>query len=156
MIDQVIEKLGERNEEPTSYFEHLQDNEFWLSAFVSSEDTEILTTNEKMLFQYLVTVIFDSFKEAGLSDMEDPDLETLGGIEDAHWDLFGKQKGLFRDRLNVFFEATGEEDLLAFVEDMLIEEEGEESDLSEIGRNVIFVKVNALIDFLSGITTENS
>ena len=90
MIDQVIEKLGARHEEPTSYFEHLQDNEFWLSAFVSAEDTEILIKNEKMLFQYLVTVIFESFKESGPSDIED--LEILGEIEDAHWDLFGKQK----------------------------------------------------------------
>ena len=149
-IDQIIADLDRADKELSDYYEDLTSDEFWLAAFVSTEDIDILKDGEKILFQYIISVIYESYKKSGLPVGEDFNIEPLGNYEEANWEVFEKQKGSFRERLTIFFDTTSEEDLLAFVEDMLMAEEGDNS-LSEIGRNVIFVKAKSLIDFLSNI-----
>ena len=50
----------------------------------------------------------------------------------------------FRDRLNVFFEKTSQEDLLAFIEDSLLEEE--EELVTKVGREPMFIALKSIID----------
>jgi len=50
----------------------------------------------------------------------------------------------FRERLDEFFEETKQEDLLAFIEDALLDDE--ESPVSKEGREPMFVTLKAVID----------
>ena len=47
-----------------------------------------------------------------------------------------------------FFQDYPQEDLLAFVEDSLIDDEENDTPISNIGRNVIFVSMKSFIDCL--------
>ncbi|MFT5382917.1 MAG: hypothetical protein ACI81W_000313, partial [Saprospiraceae bacterium] len=53
----------------------------------------------------------------------------------------------FRDKLDVFFENTSQEDLLAFVEDALVQDE-EDDMISPEGREYVFITLKTIIDCL--------
>jgi len=76
--------------------------------------------------------------------------EALSIAEETNW---GKMQEVsakkFRERLDVFFSSTSQEDLLAFIEDALLDEE--EGILSKEGREPIFIILKSIIDALSGM-----
>ena len=53
----------------------------------------------------------------------------------------------FRDRMDIFFENYSQEDLLAFVEDNLVEDE--DSLVTKEGREPMFVALKSVIDILT-------
>ncbi|MFK8104727.1 MAG: hypothetical protein AB8G15_19570, partial [Saprospiraceae bacterium] len=76
---------------------------------------------------------------------------TLEEKEEDNWEkLENVPAGSFRDRLDVFFKDYPQEDLLAFAEDALVEEE-EDSDinLTKEGKELMFVALKTIIDCLT-------
>ena len=53
-----------------------------------------------------------------------------------------------RDRMTVFFDDSDQEDLLAFVEDALVEDD-EDSVVTKEGREPIFVALKTVIDIIA-------
>ena len=74
------------------------------------------------------------------------DIEEFQHHEDQNWAL-REEVANVTEAIDQYFDGFVEEDLLAFVEDMLIIDE--ESEITELGREVIFITAKSYIDFIA-------
>ncbi|MFK7775716.1 MAG: hypothetical protein AB8F94_26575 [Saprospiraceae bacterium] len=144
IIDQVAEEIGGSEEafkEATVDLSLEQPN---IAAYIFSENFDLFTDAEKQYFLFLVLVVFKSIKNE-VGDLPRTSAEVLGKFEEQNWQLINEVTSKqFRDRLNIFFENTPQEDLLAFIEDSLTEEE--EELITKVGREPMFVALKSIID----------
>ena len=116
--------------------------------WIFSESFDILNQEEKQYFLFLSLVIIVSISEAlEIEDVIDP--KRIEVAEEKNWEVFTSQSAKeFREKINVFFDAYPQEDLLAFVEDAL-ELEQEDQVVTTIGRPPMFMALKTLIDILA-------
>ncbi len=118
--------------------------EYW-----GAEDFTLLTQDERELMLYLLLVLTKSVEQVkgALPPLSDEDLENA---EERNWErLETVTSKLFRDRMDVFFNDYPQEDLLAFVEDNLVEDE--DSVVTKEGREPMFVALKSVIDVLTNV-----
>lgn len=143
-IDRIAEEIGASEQafkEATIDLSMEQPN---IVAYIFSDNFDLFTAAEKQYFLFLVLVIFKSVKSE-MEDLPRTSAEALGMFEEKNWELINEVTSKqFRDRLNVFFENTSQEDLLAFVEDSLLEEE--EELVTKVGREPMFIVLKSIID----------
>ena len=145
-IDHLIETMDTSPDGVNRFWSHSQSQFPELSHYILNVDQDILTEDEYGQMLFIAMVILSAYKSVG-SKSQLPDVpEKISKIEDQNWELLDNQRGDFRTKLNVFFDQYPEEDLLAFVEDLLVDDEV--SEISQVGREVIFVKLKTVIDFL--------
>jgi len=127
--------------------------------YQQTESFELLTQDERDYLQYLLLVIYGAMTPpAEHAEKDRPKLAMLSGEHIEHWDekcwewmqaTVGKPMAT---RLDKFFDAIDQEELLAFAEDSLVdsEEEGEGANLFVSGpsRELGFV---ALAVFIGGL-----
>jgi hypothetical protein len=148
MIDAVILKLETADFEQEVAF--LGEKQPILLGYVLSEDFELLTNAEREWLLYLVLVVYQAIESGGkkIDPLSKNDLEAA---EEANFErLETVTAKRFRDRMTPFFEGYPQEDLLAFVEDSLTEDE-EDTDnfLTKEGREPMFVALKSVIDVLT-------
>ena len=144
IIDAITEDIGssEANFKKTTL--ELREEQPAVTAYIFSENFDLFTQAEKEYFLFLVLVIFKSFKKEE-SDLRQITENELGKQEEANWELLGDVTSKkFRERMDVFFKNYIQEDLLAFVEDSLMEEE--EEMVTKVGREPMFVALKSIID----------
>jgi hypothetical protein len=121
-----------------------------LLAYVLSEDFELLTNDERDWLLYLVLVIWNACEKVHgeIGPLSKNALETA---DELNWErLEHVTAKRFRDRMTPFFEGYKQEDLLAFVEDSLTEdEEDTENVVTKEGREPMFVALKSVIDALT-------
>ena len=80
--------------------------------------------------------------------------QEIGEAEENNYEILEASTAKkFRDRLDLFFENTSQEDLLAFAEEAVLEsEEDPDSLVSKEGREPIFIALKTIVDVL---TTED-
>ena len=142
-IDQTVEKLSESASLDEAIKELAEARPF-LVAYLSSETTSAFSNEEKDFLFFATSVIVSSIEriEPKLSLLG---LEMLTEIEELNFTTLTETKGkAFRDRITVFFENYPQEDLLAFAEDAL--EEDEETLITSEGREYLFVMLKTIID----------
>jgi len=145
IIESIAEEIGNSEANFKTATIELQEEQPIIASYIFSENFDLFTQAEKEYFLFLVLVIFKSIKK-GNPDLEIFDIDALGKIEEKNWELLSDVTSKkFRDRLNVFFENYFQEDLLAFVEDSLTEEE--EELVTKIGREPMFIALKSIIDF---------
>ena len=121
--------------------------------FLKRERWHLLYDVEYELLWLITEVILRSFHVTYLGKSYDVVPDYLEAIEEGVWFIMEKRSKMsFRDRLDPFFEITGEEDVLAFIEDSLIDD-GEDS-LTQPGREMVFVAGCALLFALEGVNPE--
>ena len=115
-------------------------------AFLFTENTELFTEYEKEYLLFILLTIWQAIrKEIDVNVMDEIDSEELSVAEEKNWELLESISAKrFRDRLDVFFKDNKQTDLLAFVEDMLLDEEDEL--LTKEGREPMFVIPKSIID----------
>ncbi len=115
-------------------------------AYLLSENFYLLTEQEKDMLLYFVLVVRRAYMKA--TEGKEPEAvseEELGVAEEANWArLEGTSAKKFRERLDVFFADTPQEDLLAFFEDVLLDDE--EEIITKAGREYIFVAAKSIVD----------
>jgi hypothetical protein len=116
--------------------------------WIFSESFDILNQEEKQYFLFLSLVIIVAISEE--LDAEDAiDPKRIELAEEKNWEVFTSQSSKeFREKINVFFDAYPQEDLLAFVEDAL-ELEQEDQVVTTIGRPPMFMALKTIIDILA-------
>jgi membrane-associated HD superfamily phosphohydrolase len=121
-----------------------------LLGYVLSEDFELLTNDERDWLLYLVLVLWKSIEKV-YDNAEQIRKEDLEAADEANWErLEHVTAKRFRDRMTTFFEGYKQEDLLAFVEDNLTEdEEDTENVVTKEGREPMFVALKSVIDALT-------
>jgi len=146
-IEQVLDRLDASDEWYDELLQQMQLEQPTILAFLVAEQFDVLTPEEKDFMLYLALVIWQSVREVR-GDI-DPISETkLGEAEEANWTLFEETKAKsFRKQLDAFYEQSKQEDLIALVEDALIED-GDDLVTKE-GREPMFVALKTLIDVLT-------
>ena len=148
IIDEIVIELESAD------FEHevtlLGEKQPILLGYVLSVDFELLTNDEREWLLYLVLVLWKAIEKVHekVGPLSKNDLEAA---EEANWErLEHVTAKRFRDRMTPFFEGYPQEDLLAFVEDNLTEdEEDTENVVTKEGREPMFVALKSVIDVLT-------
>lgn len=143
-IEEVLESFVNDREEYEESLSDLMDQQPPLLAFLDQESNDVLTEEEKDVLWYIILIIITSVRRSGVSVGELSDI-ALGNFEESNWEILQQQpKGTFREKITPFFEEYEQEDLLAFVEDTL--ELEDDSPVTAVGRDVIFVSAKTVID----------
>lgn len=122
-------------------------------SFLLSDQEGALTEDERDFTLYLATVIWRSVEHMGPST-DKVSAKRLSDAEEANWDLMGLTSGKnFRHRLDVFFNKTPQEDLLAFIEDSITPNEEGASEgsfpVTTEGAEPIFIALKTVVDVLT-------
>jgi hypothetical protein len=148
----LIDKVAETLETSESAFQEaisaLGDEQPALLSYFFSEDMEAFTQEEKDYLLFLTVVIWRSVLQSGLTPPQvSPD--DLTEAEEENWDMLQAiSSPRFRERLDPFFLSTPQEDLLAFIEDALLDDE--DSPVTKEGREAMFVTLKTVVDVLTG------
>lgn len=117
-----------------------------LEDYLEAEIFPNLTKEEAEVLHFCLTVIYGTIKSA--KSGKKFDLDEYMDAEEANWAFRDKNKS-FISSLDKYFDDYPEEDLLAFVEDMIVDDEDQE--LSIAGQEIIFISAKSLIDQQKGI-----
>ena len=155
--EQVIEEamaafeLSEKTEKTVK--KTFQENQQMLYTYLFSDSFSFLKDGEKEIFLYLALLVYKSFNTVN------PDLEaiaeaTIGQYEERNWEKWNEAKGkTVTDKLDTFFLNYPLEDLLALIEDSLIDEEEEDNyfNFTKEGKEIMIIGLKTLIDALHGL-----
>jgi hypothetical protein len=150
-IDEVIEALEDLNDE--HYEQHTEafaEAQPVLMSWLFGDNFDLLNEDEKGYLQYLSLIVWLSVvKVNGLGEAVSE--EQIGEAEEQNYEVLeGSTAKKFRDRLNPFFENAPQEDLLAFAEEAVLEDEDNpEALVTKEGREPIFVALKTVIDVLA-------
>ncbi|MGB1216291.1 MAG: hypothetical protein ACPG5P_00360, partial [Saprospiraceae bacterium] len=126
--------------------EELKQRQPVVMAYLLSDNFYLLTEQEKDMLLYFALVIRKSYQKT--NDGQEPEAiseDEMGNAEEANWArLEDSSAKTFRERLDIFFADTPQEDLLAFFEDVLIDDEEEIT--TKAGREYIFVAAKSIVD----------
>lgn len=149
IIDSVAQQLESTPDGYVLAIEEMKISQPALLAYFLSEDFHLLTEDENEYLLYLGIVIWKSITSVS-PDLPAVSEKELEMAEEINWDLLTHvTSNKFRERMNVFFENYSQEDLLAFVEDALIDDE--DAFISKEGREPLFVTLKTVIDALCKI-----
>ncbi len=151
VIDQVIEELENLSE--TQYEQRMEvfaEAQPVIFTWLFSEQFDLLNEDEKGYLQYLALIAWSSIEKAN-GPLETASEDQIGEAEERNYEMIElATANNFRGRLDVFFDNTTQEDLLAFAEEAVLEEEDEpESLVSKEGREPIFIALKTMIDVLT-------
>ena len=151
-IDAIIDEL-----------EHLTDDQYEqrMEAFASAqpvlvaylfndENFHLLTEEEKGFLHYLALITWAAVVKIN-GPVPSVGEDTIGEAEEKNYALLEQATAKkFRDRLDPFFENYPQEDLLAFAEEAVLEDEDDPDALvTKEGREPIFVAMKTVIDVLT-------
>lgn len=152
VIDQIIEELENASDEQyEARMEAFAEAQPVLVAWLfDSEQFGLLTEDEQGYLQYLCLIAWSAAERVN-GPLEPASEEQIGLAEEKNYEVMEASTAKkFRDRLNPFFEGTAQEDLLAFAEDAVCEDEDDpEALVTKDGREPIFVAVKTLVDVLT-------
>ena len=151
IIDKVIEELDALDENQyESRMEAFARSQPVIVAYLFDEENfHLLTEDEKGFLQYLALIIWMSNEKVN-PYTEPVSEEMIGEAEEKNYALLEEATGKnFRDRLNIFFTDYSQEDLLAFAEEAVLEDEDDpEALISKEGREPVFIAAKTIIDAL--------
>lgn len=148
IIDEVLDELGESTELPADALDRLREEQPVVLAYLFTENFNAFLRQEKEYLLYLLLVMWEATKRVN-KQVPDVTEEALSQAEEANWNTLQEVSSKrFRDRLDVFFADTQQEDLLAFIEDSLLDEE--DGFVSKEGREPMFVILKSILDCWSG------
>jgi hypothetical protein len=143
-IDLAIDAISDSDERYDAALESIESQQAELMAYIFGEDEATFSDEEKDFLLYLLLIIWETIR-LKVNPIAPVTSTALAEAEEATWESMEANVGKkFRERLDEFFEETKQEDLLAFIEDALLDDE--ESPVSKEGREPMFVMLKAVID----------
>ena len=148
LIDEVALSLESSQGAYEEAVEQLREEQPVVLAYLFNDELKVFTQAEKEYLLYLVLVLWKSIETANPGEIPAVSANDFTEKEEKNWLLLQEQKKRsFRDKLDVFFDQYAQEDLLAFVEDALAEDEEEsEAVVTKEGREAIFVILRSILD----------
>ena len=135
-----------------SYLQSLEDNindifleEKALISYLSSDNFDVLNDSERKVMFFCCEVIFHAYKNCHGAYPE-LDMDEFNTIEEKNWAIREETSSwdASKDR---FFSLTQEEDMLSFVEDILVDDE--DNDMTDIGKEFIFILCQSYIEAIT-------
>lgn len=123
-----------------------KDSQPFFFQFLSTENFNLLKEEEFDHLLFILLTIFSSIEE----DVQSTAIEAsrIEEVDEKNWSIFNSSK-TFNKAKDAFFESYRQEDLLAYVEDSLVEDE--DDFMSQVGREVLFITAKSMIDCLEEI-----
>ena len=144
-IDKTVDALESADFERE--VEYLSERQPELVGYLFSEDFDLLTEDERGYMLYLTLVLYQSV-ETQNGNVPPINASDLENAEENNWTLLENiTEKRFRERITVFFEKTQQEDLLAFIEDALTDDE--DNMITPEGREPIFVALKSIVDIIT-------
>jgi len=112
-----------------------------VQSYIYSEIMPNLLEDEKGICLFCLSVLGKTMHDH--NGFVFSDVDQYVEAEENNWSIRDKNQK-WNDALDIYFNAYPEEDLLAFVEDMLIDDD--DQSLSLVGKEIIFVSCKSLID----------
>jgi hypothetical protein len=152
ITENIIDQYIERYETEANYLTDLKiltETQPELMAFIDQENYTLLTNDEVALMEYLSAIIYFSCQ----SQYEKAIVingKNLEKAEEDNWDIFNASTNKnFNKILDIYFENYPQEDLLALIEDCIIQDE--DSTVTAVGREIIFVACKSIIDTIHAL-----
>lgn len=146
IIDQVATQFDTNTPEWEELLTQFHTEQPVILGWLYAENGKAFEQSEKEYLLFILIVLWQSTKSV-LPNLPMIDEQQLEMAEEKNWEIMDGVKARdFRDRLNDFFEGYDQEDLLAFVEDSLVAEEGEEGYIAPIAREAAFIYLKTVID----------
>lgn len=146
----ITEKQIEVNLEKVNQFDDInldpfieEQSEFL--SYIKSEIAPSLLEEELKLFLFCISVIYNSIREENDNNELTFEIEEFETNDELNWGQRDKSTS-FEKSKDLLFENYTEEDLLAFVEDLIADDEDEQ--LSDVGKEIIFLNAKSYIDTL--------
>lgn len=148
IIDQSIERIQQMDFEDA--FKQFSQKHPLLVSYLGGEQFAVLEETEYQILLFEAMIIAECFPEVDFGN-DETTAELLEECESANWAAFDNDdQGSFHDRLDIFFEDTDEEDLLAFIEDSLVDDE-ESEPIHAASKEIIFITLKSLVDFFGQV-----
>jgi hypothetical protein len=149
ILDAAIIELEHYSDNPEYIVTRIQEDYPVIFSFLLSESFDLLTDLEKEEMFYIALVLLQAAKLGGITSPELNE-ELMEIIEEENWEkIVDSTDNAFHHRINVFFDNYPQEDMLAFVEDMLVEDE--DSIATKEGREPMFIALKTVIDAICSI-----
>ena len=142
-IQSTIDTFNASESSPEILLDEIFEEHQGLFHYLHSGILDPLPENDRAFFFFLITVVLKTLLPK-LEGGTEINVKAILDYEEENWTLFNDQKGLFRTKLDVFFENYQEEDLLSFIEDSLAVDENDI--LSLASRELIFITIKSIID----------
>jgi hypothetical protein len=155
-IDKVLEKFDTQAIDYEQAVRDFAEEQPALFSYLIGDNEGVFSQDEEDFLLYLALVIYKSVEDAGIEDLPMISEDEITSAEEVNWELMESSKATdFHKRLDIFYEKSPQEDLMAFVEDSLIgeaeNEEGEPFTLTPEGREPMFVALKTMIDVLTTV-----
>ena len=151
-IDAIIEELEQLSDDQYEQrMEAFAASQPVLVAYLFNDENFHLPTDDEKAFLHYLSLITWSAAVHENGPLPAVGEDAIGEAEEKNYTLLeqGTDKK-FRDRLNPFFEKYPQEDLLAFAEEAVLEdEEDPEALVTKEGREPIFIALKTVIDVLT-------
>ncbi|MFN7115355.1 MAG: hypothetical protein ACK4TA_01065 [Saprospiraceae bacterium] len=148
IVDQIVERFDDSDAAYEQAVETMEAEQPVLMGYLFSEEFEAFTQDEKEYLLLLATIIWQAVKESN-GNVPQVSEKALADAEEQNWSkLEGVTAQRFHERLDVFFDEYPQEDLLAFVEDALVDDE-EDPIVTKEAREAMFITLKTVIDTLT-------
>lgn len=118
-----------------------------IAAYLISNGFSLLTNAEQDYLAFLTLIIYKSVVAVN-PDIAIVSEKELGDTEEENWSILNDStERRFHKRIDSFFEDYDQEDLLAFVEDALGDDE--DGIVTREGKELLFIALKTLIDCLT-------
>lgn len=122
-----------------------------LLEYLKSDTFSSLSASEKKILFFCFEVIFYSFENAH-NKIPEFDIDDYLEAEEENWHV-REEHSNWAKTVDSFFKNYSEEDLLAFLEDTLVEDDDNKDDgdneISEIAKEFIFISGKSYIDAIT-------
>ncbi len=153
-IDLVAEAIGSDEQQFQTALKTFHEEQPIFLAFLFSENFETLFQPEREYLLFIILVIYEATKNKWQEIPSEIDELSIEIAEEKNWETMATSSAkIFRARIDPFFVGYPQEDLLAFVEDALADDEDTPTDfISKESREALFITAKTLIDCLQKAT----
>lgn len=144
-IEQTFEWLEANDDKADAIFRSIDEQQPELLAYLFSESFDSFSNNEKELLVFGTLVIYQCTASEIKRTLH---LEDFEKAENANYDQVDDQLST-EDQMTKFFENYVQEDLLAFAEDFIGEEEEDEYAVSTEAKLPLFIALKSIIDVIT-------
>ena len=145
IINGVIQGMGDSHFDYAEAVLALQKEQPVLLGYLFSENFKLIADKEQEFTLYLLIVIWLSCKEVN-GTLPRVEVKAFEDMEELNWiAITAEKEHSFRKRLDVFFDGTEQEDILAFIEDALLDD-GDETGVAPEAREPIFIYLKSIVD----------
>lgn len=138
--EQLLEEVLNRYDSPEKISDDIEivcQEQPHLAAFLKVDNHTLLSQEEYSLLWFMTVIIYRAYEEAN-ADLDVLSEEEIGDKEEKIWEIINDSKEkTFRGKLDEMFELCPEEELLAFIEDTLVDDE--DSLVTSAGKEFLFV-----------------